>query len=162
MKGRRQLLFAVILTFKVVMGYSQEIDTPYSYPTQPGTDDWRKFQNQEEMIKACQIPGDVLKNLSTRALVETCLKYPLFSQITAYNHVQRGFDNFASKFNGFSELLNRTDASLELLRKYKTMNPAGYSLEWTSVKRGMFIYDYLFIEMLLAQDKILANLNSVA
>lgn len=160
MKARKQL-FAVILAFIGLVGYSQKIDTPYFYPTQPGTDEWRKFQSQDEMINACQIPTEILKNLSTSALVETCLMYPLYSQITAYNNMQHGFDNIASKFNGFSELLNRIDAGQALFKNYKTINPSSYSFDWTSVRKGMFVYEHLFIEMLLAQDKVLSNLNSI-
>jgi hypothetical protein len=111
------------------------------------------------MIAACQIPQDVLKRLSTDALVETCLNYPLFSQVVLYNSLQDGFSRFANKFNGFKELLSRSDAPALLLERYKKMDPSGYSQSWPLVQKGQFIYSYLFIEILLGQDEIISKLN---
>jgi hypothetical protein len=140
-------------------GYSQEISHSYEYPVKPGTDEWRKFQTQDEMIGACQIPETILKKLTTEALVETCLSFPLYPQITAFNNMQNGFNKLADKFNGFAELFYRNDAGLVLLQKYITMDALSYSKEWSSVKKGQFIYEFLFIEMLLAQDRIIEKLN---
>lgn len=39
---------------------------------------WQSFQTLEEMQSACQIPDDVLPNLSTEELVQICMDYPLF------------------------------------------------------------------------------------
>jgi hypothetical protein len=157
--GKTVFSFCVMLLM-THYSYSQEISLPYDYPVKPGTDEWKKLQNQDEMIEVCQIPETILKNLSTEALAKTCLNYPLYPQITAYNNVQSGFDKFANNFNGFAELINRSDAGLVLLQKYRSMDPSSYPREWSSVKKGQFIYEYLFIEMLLAQDKIIAKLSS--
>jgi hypothetical protein len=147
------------LIFTLITVHAQKIDVPYNYPVKPGSESWRKFNSQAEMISACQIPEDVLSQLSTRALVETCLNYPLFPQLFAYNNLQDGFNRFASKFNGFKELFLRKDAPSILLERYKKMDPSGYSQTWPSVRKGEFIYSYLFIEILLAQDQIISKLT---
>lgn len=46
---------------------------------------WKTFQTLEEMQSACQIPDDVLPNLSTEELVQICMDYPLFGNFSAYN-----------------------------------------------------------------------------
>jgi hypothetical protein len=159
---KQKMVLFCFLIFSSVAVNAQKIDVPYDYPIKPGTESWRKFNTQAEMISACQIPEDVLGKLSTRALVETCLSYPLFSQITAYNSVQDGFSRFASKFNGFRELLSRQDAPSILVDKYKKMDPSGYSKTWPSVQKGQFIYSYLFVEILLAQDQMISKLGANA
>jgi hypothetical protein len=160
MKQKLKLIFLFALSSITSFVYSQKINKAYEFPVKPGSIEWTRFQNQEEMISACQIPDDMLEGLTTEALAETCLSYPLYPQIMAFNNIQNGFDKLATKFNGFRELLNRMDAGTVLLEKYKSMTPSSYSKEWTSIKKGLFIYDYLFIEMLLAQEKIITNQNS--
>lgn len=161
MKTNLTLLLLVTLLI-INEGYSQQISTPYDFPIKPGMDEWKKFQTQEDMIIACQVPEGILKKLTTEALAETCLKYPIYLQITTYNNVQNGFERFASQFNGFSELLARPDVGQVLLSMYTAMDPSSYANEWASVKKGRFIFDFLYIEMLLAQKEVLASLNATS
>jgi hypothetical protein len=156
---KKKMIPLCFMIFSFVAVEAQKINVPYDYPIKPGMESWRKFNSQAEMIAACQIPQDVLKQLSTAALVETCLNYPLFSQVVLYNSLQDGFSRFANKFNGFKELLSRSDAPALLLERYKKMDPSGYSQSWPLVQKGQFIYSYLFIEILLAQDEIISKLN---
>lgn len=97
--------------------------------------------------------------MSTEALAETCLNYPLYPEIVAYNNSQDGFNRLATNFNGFSELLSRVDAGIILIKKYKSMNPANYSKEWPVEKQGHLVFEFLFIEMLLAQEGVVHNLS---
>lgn len=157
---KKKIILLSFAIFSSVAADAQNIDVPYDYPIKPGMEGWRNFNTQNEMISACQIPEDILNNLSTSALVETCLNYPLFSQVMAYNSMQEGFNRFAGKFNVFRELLSREDASSELLAKYKKMDPSNYLQAWSSVRKGRFIFSYLFIEILLAQDQIIGKLNT--
>ena len=96
--------------------------TAYDYPIKPGTSEWSQFDDHAEMVDACQIPEDVLKTMSTDALIETVLNYPLLDDIYAYDTFQEGFDAVSEHFNGLLELLNRGDAGSELLAKYQGMD----------------------------------------
>jgi hypothetical protein len=129
----------------------------YDFSVKPGTDDWKAFTTHDEMLKACQIPEDILKNMSTKGLVETVLNYPLFPDMMAYNSIQQGFTIVAAQFNGLSELLNRKDAGIELLAKYRNMNPAAIEADWSLVRKGSYAVSIGNIEILLAQDSILSN-----
>src|SRR5574339_653333 len=104
--GKIVLSFCIILSI-ANHSHSQKISLPYDYPIKPGTDEWKNLRSQDEMIEACQIPAELLKKLTTEALVISCLRYPLYPQINAYNSIQHGFDRLASKFNGFQELQKR-------------------------------------------------------
>lgn len=65
----------------ILSTYSQEINSSYNFPVRPGTEEWKKLKSGDEMAAVCNIPEAVLKNLSTQALVNTCLDYPLFNEV---------------------------------------------------------------------------------
>ena len=85
---------------------------------------WKTFQTLEEMQSACQIPDDVLPNLSTEELVQICMNYPLFGNFSAYNDELVGIKKVMDGFNGFTELKKRTDAAEKLLDLYENVNVA--------------------------------------
>ena len=64
------------------------IDTPYSYPVVPGTEEWGERKNLYAKIKACQVPEAILDNRTTEALFQTVLDYPFtFYSINSSNKV---------------------------------------------------------------------------
>ena len=129
----------------------------YDFSVKPGTDEWKTFTTHDEMLKACQIPVSILNKMTTAGLVETVLNYPLFPDMMAYSSIQQGFNQVAAQFNGLSELLNRKDAGVELLAKYRNMNPAAIEAVWSLAQKGSYIMSIGNIEILLAQDFILSN-----
>ena len=133
----------------------------YEYPIKPGTDEWKAFKSHDDMLKACQIPESTLKSMSTKSLVETVLEYPLFGDIRAYSSIQQGFEAVTSQFNGLSELLNRKDAGTELLAIYSKMNPQDIEENWGDIQKGAYIVSIANVEILLAQNKTLDNLNEI-
>ena len=161
MKTLNKLLGAVIFIALCANtpGFSQHLNTPYEYPIKPGTDEWKNFRTQEAMIAACQIPDKVLNELTTEALAKSCLQYPMFPQINAYNNTQQGFERLASKFNGFKELMNRPGGYTALFQIYKEMNPSGFSKDWSLIERGRFIQKFQYIEMLLSQKAIVSKMD---
>lgn len=142
--------------------FAQNRTTPYDFPVKPGTSEWRKLQSRTEMATATQIPGDILKNLTTEALAKTCLTFPLFKDLYFFNSPQVGFDGLKQSFNGFQELLNRNDAGVELTRLYKQMNPEGIKSPINDTAKGDFAFQFVQIEILLAQDQIISTLSASA
>ena len=111
------------------------------------------------MKDACQIPIDVLQAMSTEALVTTCLAYPLIGHITAYNDLQTGTESVIAEFNGFQELLKRPDAGAAIVKAYQSMNPEAMQESWSLLKKGQFAFEFLTIEMLLAQPVLYNKLS---
>lgn len=120
MKNLKRLL---ILTLSIMMIFSlpvfandnkvQEtytITEAYQYPIVPGMPEWSEFNSLDEMIEVCQIPKDILSNMSTDALIESVINYPLAVNMFAFDSPQNGFDSVDSYFNGLQELRNRPDA----------------------------------------------------
>lgn len=119
------------------------IKEAYQYPVVPGMPEWSKFNSLDEMIEACQIPKDILSNMSTDALIETVINYPLAINMFAFDNPQKGFDSVNSYFNGFQELGNRPDAiqkmnlytnSISYMKNYDQMDSIIASVIFENLK----------------------------
>jgi hypothetical protein len=133
------------------------IDQPYTYPIEPGTNAWAETGNHAARVQACQIPEDILGNMTTEALLETVLAYPHLLDMYAYDNTQYGFKRVTAGFNGLQELLDRKDAGSATLAKYRSMDPAGIQESWTNIEKGEYLFSFACIEILLAQDSVLRN-----
>ncbi len=85
------------------------IDEPYVYPVIPGSDEWASLENHLEKIDVCQIPEEIVKHLTTEALLASVLDYPLLGDMFAWGTIQDGYDMMLSSCNGLQELVNRED-----------------------------------------------------
>ena len=155
----RQLCFLCLLTFAIVANGQSPQDEPYEFPIQPGTEAWKKFTSGQEKKDACQVPAGTLSVMTTQALVKTCLSYPLIGHITAYNDLQTGTESVMAEFNGFQELLKRPDAGVEMMKIYQSMYPSHLKTTWSSLKKGQFAFEFLTVEMLLAQPSVFGKLS---
>jgi len=162
MRFKKTLLALSLATLITISGLSctrQTINEAYDYPTKPGTDAWKALGSLDAMFNACQIPEATLSKLTTSALVETVLNYPLLMNYLAYNNPQQGFDMLVSHFNGLQELFKREDAGTILLMRYHNMYPTEINDDWTDAEKGFYSFSFSNIEMLLAQEQILDNLT---
>lgn len=99
---------------------AQLIDSPYQFPKRPGTPEWRQLATVEEQYRACDIEGSVVARMTTRALVTTCLNYPLRGLILASSSSPKdGLEQLAQQFSGLRELFARTDAAPFLAAEYE-------------------------------------------
>ncbi len=145
-------VFALLLT---VGALAQTVGRPYNYPVKPGTPEWEELDTHGQMISASQIPVDLLRKLTTEALFVTCLHYPLFGDLFAYNDFQLGFDRVKANFNGLQELLGRDDVGKEALKVYKKMDDLGSPQSTDSDER----WRYMYAEMLLSQAEVLGKMG---
>ena len=75
--------------------------------------DWERPNIIQERLAALQIPDDILAKISTEGLLETCLAFPYLIDILHSNDYQQGFNGLVEKFNGFREILKRSDLIVE-------------------------------------------------
>ncbi len=122
-----------------------------------GTEEWNQLNSFSERLNAFNIPDDILTKMTTENLVKTCLKYPWWILITSRDNNQAGYNYLKSVFNGFRELEKRKDAGKELLKVYEKMIPENINKFSSLVKRGVFSFQFTYIELLLAQQDILKN-----
>ncbi len=106
------------------------------------------------MLAVCQIPEDILKNMTTEALLQTVLSYPFISDYYAFNSYKDAAKTFENDFNGFKELFNRSDLTTVLLNTYENSTYNGISAQSqnNSYKSEFFFISNL--EFLFAYDQL--------
>ena len=119
MKARKIAILLFIFTSAIVnpaymVDNIQEdpsmIDTPYEFPVVPGTDDWAELDSLEEKLEVSQIPDDLLEKLTTQALVQTVIDYPLAASLFVDDTLDdplRSYYVVVEEFNGLAELDRR-------------------------------------------------------
>jgi hypothetical protein len=95
------------------------ISTPHTYSVLPGSAEWETYYTPEQKLAACRVDPDELARMTTPALVETVLTYPLLGDMFAFGSTDIGIRAVASRFAGIYELCSRGDA-LEALRARRT------------------------------------------
>lgn len=108
------------------------IDTPYEYPVHPGMEEWEALDDHAKKIELCQIPEEVLEKMTTEALAESVLNYPLLIDMYAWQSDSKGYDFVSETFNGMHELEQRSDGLLVLqqlaLNGYQESDDSSVSL----------------------------------
>jgi hypothetical protein len=150
------LIFTCLFSFALT---AQEKRIVWDYPVKPGTEEWKRLKTIEKQFDAYNIPADVIKKISTEKLVKTCLAYPEWGLMTAYNDRRTGLSVLASLFNGFQELLYRDDSAIELIKAYSKLNPIEVSNNWTDLQKGQYSFQFTCIEMLLLQNVMINKLD---
>jgi hypothetical protein len=131
------------------------ISDPYIYPVQPDTPEWSKLTSLDEKIAACQVPEDILKRLTTKALVDTVLSYPLMGNNVFYYDPQSGLEENFAHANCVQELCTRQDAATELLTKYQWMLPVTIDELWSYSIKMQYTLNLKIIETLWDQKLII-------
>jgi len=131
------------------------IDQAYVYPVEAA-----KGKPSEERIQMFKIPETVLHCLSTEALVKSCLDYPDFGLVWAYNSLQQGFDQVSNRCNGFDELWRRSDKFQMLYSIYQQKNPdRGNWNSYTDLENGIYLANIVDLELVISQYEVLHDLS---
>ncbi len=93
------------------------ITEAYEYKAVPGSKEWESLYEPEEKLAACYVPPEAMEKMTTEALVETVLNYPLLADMYAYNSIEIGIQVVSTYFGGIKELMARQDAE-EVLYEY--------------------------------------------
>ena len=74
-------------------------------------DYWREHkddaQTGDELFAMCNVPNDLLKNMSTPNLAWTCFSHPYNTDWIAFNNYYEGILSVMTRFNGYGELMKR-------------------------------------------------------
>jgi len=152
-------LFTFFLCLVSGLLVAQQLNEPFGFPVRPGTKEWPSLKTEQERFSAMQIPIDILYKMSTEAIVATCLNHPTYLiYITSFD-IQTGFDILESNFNGLKELENRNDAPKCLINIYQMVGEKGFTSEHKYLDEDTWTFKVAWLELLLAQDKIIQSLN---
>lgn len=148
----RKIIIFLLLVIPII-SFAQE-NVTWDYPIKPGSEEWKGFQSSMEMVDACQIPDNILNSISTKELLNICLRYPMFLDIHFANNLQDGLDIIIPSFNGLAELLNRDDCPEVLMDKYYKETPCDVKL-----KKGNNTLKLFYLELLISQEHIITQLE---
>ncbi len=81
------------------------------YPINPNTPEWSTMQTSDELIAACRISEDALKNMTTEEVVDAVLSFPLIIDLYAYNNLDTALKHLSTISDAYRELLTRDDAA---------------------------------------------------
>ena len=155
------LLMAFIiqmLTFLTLSLTAQvKSDLAYNFPIKPSSIEWKSLSSSKDMLEVCQIPDSILKNISTKALAETCLNYPLFFEYTASNNERSAMEVMIQNFNGLKELSQRDDGMIELMKLYQELPIRKEST--SKIQANDVPYKTMYIELLLADKNFVGKAN---
>ncbi|MDR2888643.1 MAG: hypothetical protein LBV33_02250, partial [Lachnospiraceae bacterium] len=155
----RKILFTLLtvilsLSFGMIVfaGSSREEqnyfdDEPYVFTIIPETPEWKAFTSKAEKLAVSQIPEDKLANMTTRALLETVMNYPLITDYFAFNTVEDAYNTMFNDFNGFRELYNRTDSGMAIINEYRAARVLSATEALTAKPKEFFkpsTLEYLF------------------
>jgi hypothetical protein len=148
-------VFYLLLLSNLAIGQSH--NQPYDFPVRPGTTEWKHLKTSQEMIDACQIPDDIIKDMSTNDLVNLCITYPLLGDMLFASNLQVGFDHLSKIFNGLQELTQREDAGIEMLKAYTAFSLDDFNNGIMSGVTNPFLD--MCLDILMAQPVFLESLN---
>ncbi|MCL2510623.1 MAG: hypothetical protein FWF09_01080 [Bacteroidales bacterium] len=131
----------------------------YQFTIFPGTEAWKDLDVNANKHALLQIPEDTLRAISTRRLIETCLYYPMIMNVFSFDNKVQGFEFIRKNFNGLGELFQRQDAGMHLLSYYQHRAPAFITQFEESVDRGRYSFDFVLLELMIAQAEITEQLN---
>jgi hypothetical protein len=125
----------------------------WDYPVKPGMEEWKKFESNEAMVKACQISEKSLESLSTEDITDICLQYPLLYDVFAFDNMNNGLDKLFNDFNGIRELYKRKDLSSSLVKRYAltVQNFSFLDSKASDLEKGYFIISVSALEVLLSR-----------
>lgn len=126
----RKLIFLILgVIFLVVVGVvnnyeknTYPVTTPYYCPIDIEAEEWKNLKSLEEKIAVCEIPEEILKEMTTKALVESVVACPLMVNIFAHNTIEFGYYQVKGYYNGLDELSKRNDAKYELENYLKNID----------------------------------------
>lgn len=112
----------VFLTSMLLPSYAASVShtdsEPYIYPLTPDSEEWATFMYKSDILDKLQIPSEKLSSMTTEALLTTVLNYPYILDYNFFNSPEFAFQAFFLDFNGFRELMSRSDLTDILISKY--------------------------------------------
>jgi hypothetical protein len=147
----------VAAIFMCWVGISAAAD--FEFPVRPGDDAWEDIANGKERLAACQVPDDLLNQMSSAELLHASLDYPLLINIIAYEQTD-AVDRIRNQFNGLRELLKRRDCGTVVMLEYSSQHREDlYSQGRDPLARRNSLVPAMFVELLLTNDSVLATLD---
>lgn len=154
---KKHLIMLVVFLVPLFL-LAQKNEKPYQYPMTKGSAAWDNLKTYKEKRDASQIPQQVVQDLTTSALLESVLNYPLLTDVMVFNSLQEGMDKLKTHFTAFNALLQRSDLPAVSIARYRKMPVDSVKFITTLIGKGGYSFRLNFMEMLLAQPELQGKL----
>lgn len=121
----------------------------------PGVPGW---EDLEDKYEALQIPPEICKRMSTSALADSCLNFPLSGDIFAATDPNRGLQLLIDRVGSFSELLSRADVAAVLVERYSSID-INEVIARKSEKKHSYVY-FGFIHRMINRSEVVSKLTA--
>ncbi|MBS5504675.1 MAG: hypothetical protein KHX28_00980 [Oscillospiraceae bacterium] len=78
---------------------SETQSAAFQYPVTQKDTGWEDLNALEKKIEACEVPNGAVEHMTTKALVETVVNYPLIINIYAFNTFEDGVHSVSEYFD---------------------------------------------------------------
>lgn len=132
----------------------------YIYPLRPGMEGWKNLTTHQQMIDTCQIPQRELTVMSTEALVQSCLDFPLWGDLFFFinGNLKGALNNYNETLFAMKELMKRQDAGSAVMLRYERMYPECVK-KYSGYEKAKFVYQFFAFELIMSQNDILLKIN---
>ena len=105
--------YLILITFALLgLFINAQEEKRWDYPVKPRTEEWKTLESNKAKVEVCQVPEQILRDISTNDLMILCLQYPLLYDVFAFNSINDGLTKLFTDFNGiraFSKMENATN-----------------------------------------------------
>lgn len=157
----KRVLIAFLMAVMPLCLLAQQQSQPFKYPAPRGSAAWDQLSTYKEKRDASQVPDAIVQKLTTSALLETVLNYPLLTDVMLFSDLQKGVDNLKATFNALPALLQRADLASTCIARYKRMRVDSVNVLKSLVEKGAYSFQQNFLEILLAQPEMNSKLSAV-
>jgi hypothetical protein len=156
------LTMLAMLCIPTTSTFGQTTEPPdvFEVPVKPGSPEWFAL-SPEERFESMQMPESVRKSISTEGLLESCLRFRLsdlrLALMSPDPHRRGVVRQLERRFNGFTELLSRTDAGRIVLARYRKLSVDGVP-EWSEedIRQSTWLQ---VLQALLGDSRVLSQLS---
>lgn len=130
-----------------------DITEPVDFFSQIDYSSWVQIGNPQDRFKACEVPEETLNRMTTDALAESVLRFPMNYLTFAYDNPFTGMDIIFENSGLHRCLLKRKDAKTVLINKlYRSYDGLVRKDELDEGEFILSLVDELSLEYLIASD----------
>lgn len=136
-----------------------QAEDAYTYPIKPRTEEWKALPNYQARVKACKIPAEILKGMSTKGVLKATLEHPFGNCIWLYNTTRDGYSATKGGNDALQELVQRKDAPKLLTDLYVSLDADAFEEDWDGIMRATYSSQTRLIENILLDWDVFTQLS---
>lgn len=137
---------------------SVQIDERITYLAETDFKTWTSIVGLENRFKVCDVPDSTAKALTTNALVESIIHYPLNHILLFYNDPIIAVETIVKYSTLHRELLSRENAAEQVIRRYANARPVKSKSMLTS-EESIMIEDDMFLGYFIETEELASHIE---